>query len=108
MYEGDCIYYNGVQHADCRAGVPYKTLQRPIPCLTIPGVAQIDPNGCALFRAITKEEHDKLQAEQDEAFKKTLKALAEGTCHICGAEAEPSTCVGRCVYNACGHRRGPV
>lgn len=116
MRVGDCIYFTGIQYKVCKAGVNYEDFSgHRIPC--IPGTMRLHSPfwkagykscSCSSFQAMTKGEAEILQAKFEIAAEKMLASLVDGKCHICGAQAEPLTRKGRCIYNACGHRRGQI
>jgi hypothetical protein len=119
VYRDKCRHFNGIgfgvdgREKICGAGVNYRTLvggdnygwARRIPCLDVgDSLAGVVP--CPQRRWLTQEEHAAHEAEVRAAIDKAFADIAAGKCHVCGADAEPSKRIGRCIYNACGHRRG--
>jgi hypothetical protein len=110
VYRDRCRHFTGIQHDTCDAGVSYDAVRakegRPyamFPCLD----TGHGTNGeCAQRSFLTQSEHAAEEADMRAATNKMLDDIANGRCHHCGAPAEPSKVVGRCRYNACGHRRG--
>jgi len=106
---GTCFHFTGIQHNECNAGVNYRALHKGYGALTLPCLRHprsMPPESCSKFRSVTAEEEAAWNAEVDAAFAKAEAAIQAGKCHVCGANAEPSERHGRCIYNACGHRRG--
>ena len=108
----ECRHFNGIQHKVCAAGVDYMSVRdvsgpgiAKWPCLTLHGRCSAT-TVCPSRSLLTEEEQAAKEARITAAIDKALADIAAGKCHECGADAEPSTRVGRCIYNACGHRRG--
>jgi hypothetical protein len=109
-----CRHFNGVQHDCCLAGVRYDDVRDDPgsgpyrwPCLTLIGRPAATTT-CSERLLMTREDLDAEGRALDAAVGRALKATAEGKCHECGADIEPSRIVGRCKYAACGHRIGQV
>jgi len=112
QYPDECVHFNGIHHARCRAGVGYRSVEDRAgpgmtrwPCLTLIG-REAARTTCAKRRLKTPEDHDREEDEINAAVEAMFAAEMAGKCHVCGSPAEPSKLVGRCRYNACGHRRG--
>jgi hypothetical protein len=116
VYAEKCRHFNGIQHDCCDAGVSYKSVRDGSakgpyrwPCNTVmdqgrgPAVTV-----CERRSLLTQDEHAQQETELRAAVDRALSAVAAGKCHVCGADAEPSTVVRRCRYAACGHRIGQV
>jgi hypothetical protein len=110
VFRDKCRHFNGIQHKACEAGVPYERVRDASqpgpyrwPCLD---TGRGTGGECQARSLLTQEEHAEHEREVQTTIDKALSDIASGKCHVCGAAAEPSKLVGRCRYNACGHRRG--
>jgi hypothetical protein len=108
----ECRHFTGIQHKTCAAGVNYMSVRdtsRPgmakWPCITMHR-GEDATTVCPHQSLLTEEEMAAKEARIMAAIEKACADIAAGKCHVCGADAEPSRRDGRCIYNACGHRRG--
>lgn len=107
-----CRHFNGIQHKTCLAGVRYEDVKEKKtsgpsawPCID---TGHGCPDTCPQRSFLTQEEHAARDAEISGFIARVVAAHADGKCHVCGKDIEPSTIVGRCKYAACGHRLGQV
>lgn len=101
--EAGCKHFNGLQHPKCNAGIVYKSLGFPLPCITND---QGEYSGtCALFEFQSEAEIEAEQQRTDEAATKWVNSLMSGVCPYCQTKIEQKEQVGRCVYaRPCGCR----
>lgn len=87
--EEKCRHFNGIQHKECRAGVPYMSVrdesQGPYrwPCLRLPAQRECRTK-CAKLSILTREELLARRAEMSAA----IEAAIAGKCPQCGMELE--------------------
>lgn len=105
-----CKHYNGLTHEECRAGIPYATVEaderdeqnyRRFPCFQGDGCADL----CACVEYPTPDEVAERNRHVAATFTKYLSDIEAGKCPFCGSPIERERQVGRCVYaDPCGHR----
>lgn len=108
----ECRHFTGVQNDTCAAGVAYREVRDVSQpgmarwsCLTTIGRTPASTT-CPSRSLLSRAEQDEKEARIMKAIIDAATAIAAGKCHVCGAAAEPTTRVGRCLYARCGHRIG--
>jgi hypothetical protein len=98
-----CIHFNGIQHAQCKAGEVYKSVKsaQGYPCFKSDNCAA----QCSHATYPTPEEVTARVEQMQVAIKASVNAYLNGNCPHCGAKIEEKKQVGRCVYAIpCYHR----
>lgn len=106
-YDIWCKHFNGIFHAECRAGVKYADVEVPntsprlLPCFKDRGCTE----RCSQAVFYTPEEIAEKEREASEAIQQFLSNLENDICPHCEKPIQEKKQIGRCVYGyPCGHR----
>lgn len=99
-----CRHFSGLLEDKCRAGVAYKSLRHPFPCLVDEFTGKYTET-CPLFAFYTEQEIDEEERKLAEAVNVFFGKLNSDVCPHCDTPITSKRQVGRCVYaDPCGCR----